>query len=48
MPAARAGLVWRQRAKPKPVITPDPAETLDQKMKLHKFNAVRLAVEVGA
>jgi len=25
-PAARAGLVWRLRAKPKPV-TPDPAET---------------------
>ena len=43
-PAARAGLVWRLRAKPK-LVTPDPAETYCQKIELHKFNAIRLAVE---
>ena len=43
-PAARAGLVWRLRAKQKPV-TPDPAEIWGQKIELHEFNAIRLAVE---
>ena len=42
--AARAGLVWRLRAKQKPV-TPDPAEIWGQKIELHEFNAIRLAVE---
>jgi hypothetical protein len=43
-PAARAGLVWRLRAKPK-AVTPGPAETWGQKIELRKFNAIRLVVE---
>jgi hypothetical protein len=37
-------VVWRLRAKQKPV-TPDPAEIWGQKIELHEFNAIRLAVE---